>query len=123
MAIDFALGAYRRHGDNNFISNPVIGANLPNAPETIDRHQQRIVRAMVQHLLDHHDRFATMFSVESVRNLLRMLFRKSLQYGASIQDSRLRNAIGTRRMLKDNLSYKLSPFRRLVSRLRALVAD
>jgi len=123
LAIGSALGAYRRHGRNSFISNPVMGTNLPTAPSTIKRHHEIIIRVMLQQLLDHHDRFAAVFSVESVRNLLRILFRKSLQYNLSIEDSRLRSAIGTRRMFEDKVNAKLSFFRRLVSRLRALVAE
>jgi glycosyltransferase involved in cell wall biosynthesis len=122
LEIGSALGAYRRHGGNNFISNPVIGTNLPSAPSTIKRHHEIIIRVMLQHLLDNRDRFAAAFSVESVRNLLRILFRKSLQYNLSIEDSRLRSVIGSRRMFEDKVNAKLSFFRRLVSRLRALGA-
>jgi glycosyltransferase involved in cell wall biosynthesis len=118
LAIGSALGAYRRHGSNSFVSSPVMGTNLPCAPPTMKEYDQKIVRVMLRHLLDHHDRFATAFSDEYVRNLLRILFRKCLQYDVSIQDVRLRSVIGARRMLEDRVYVKLSFLRRLVSRLR-----
>jgi glycosyltransferase involved in cell wall biosynthesis len=123
LAISSALGAYRRHGKNNFVSSPVMGTNQPCATPMIKQYDQRIVRVMLRHLLDHHDRFAAEFSDESVRRLVRILFRKSLQYGVSIRDSRLRGVLGARRMLEDRVRVKLSFLRRLISRLRARVAD
>ena len=45
LAIGSALGAYRRHGYNNFADNSVVGTNLPCAAPTALRHsEQKIVR-------------------------------------------------------------------------------
>jgi hypothetical protein len=114
LAIGSALGAYRRHGNNNFANNPVMGNNFPRAPQAITRHHQSIVRIMLDHLLEHYDHFAVMFSEASARGLVRILFRKTLQYNIAIQDSRLRGVLGRRRMLEEKIKAKLSLVRRLV---------
>ena len=100
LALKSVLGAYRQHGINNFVNNPIMGTNLPSSPRAIRRHHQKVVRVMLQHLLDHHDRFATLFSDESVRKLLRILFRTCLQYGDPMRDARLRERLGIRRISK-----------------------
>jgi glycosyltransferase involved in cell wall biosynthesis len=109
FALASALGAYRRHGYNNFANNSVVGINLPCAAPTAQWHSERkIVQAMLHHLLDHYDRFVLAFSDASVRTFVRILFRKSLRYNIAIEDPRLHSVLGTRWMLEDRVNVKAS---------------
>jgi len=123
LVIGSALSAYRRHGNNSYSTNPVVGHPLPGALTTIVRHQEIIVRAMLDHLLGHYDHFAAVFSDASVRGLVRALFRKTLQYNVAIQDSRLRGVIGRRRMLEDKMRAKISFLSQLVPWRALMRAD
>ena len=113
LAIGSALGAYRRHGQNNFSNNPVLGHDFPGVPTEITRHLQTIVSAMLGHLLDNYDRFAAIFSDARVRGFVDILFRTSLQNNIAIKDPRLRRVLGRRRMFEDKMKAKLSVLRRL----------
>ena len=109
LAIGSALGAYRRHGYNNFASNSVVGTNLPCAAPTALRHsEQKTVQAMLHHLLNHYDRFVKAFTEASARTFVRILFRKSLRYNIAIEDPRLHSVLGTRWMLEDRVKVKAS---------------
>jgi glycosyltransferase involved in cell wall biosynthesis len=126
LVIGSALGAYRRHGNNNFGHNPVIGnsvmgTDLACAPSTITRLQQEVVRAMLDHLLDHHDRFTSVFANQNVRSLIRILFIRSLRENIPIRNSRLRSVLGTRGILEAKVKVKLSFIRRIaLAGLRSL---
>ena len=48
------------------------------------------------------------FTDARVRTLVRILFRKSLQYNIAIEDSRLHGVLGTRWILEDRVKVKAS---------------
>ena len=122
LAIGSALGAYRRHGHNNFAKNSVVGTNQPCAAPTAEWHsEQKIVSAMLHHLLNHYDRFAIAFSNARVRTFVRILFRKSLRYNIVIEDPRLHRVLGTRWMLQDRAKVKASFLHRTCRRKTAIL--
>ncbi len=100
LAIDAALGSYRRHGSNSFASNAVTGLGLPCAPATIVRHQKTIISIMLHHLLDNYDRFSLVFSTGDVRRLIRILFTRALRDHVAVHESGLHRVLGPRRMLE-----------------------
>ena len=106
LAINSALGAYRRHGDNNFVSNPIMGSDLPSAPSAITRHQKTVLGVMLRHLLDHYDQFKTIFAAGYVRELVRILFIKALRENLPIGDPRIRTILGARGMFKAKIKAK-----------------
>ena len=113
LALGSALGAYRRHGHNNFANNSVVGPTLPCAAPTAMRHSEmKIIQTMLHHLLNHYDRFVIAFSEVRVRTLVRILFRKSLRYNIAIEDPRLQSVLGTRWMLEERLKAKALSFQR-----------
>ena len=107
LVIDSALGAYRRHGYNNFANNLVIGTNQPCAAPTVVWHsEQKTVHVMLRHLLANYERFVTAFSDARVRTLVRILYRKSLRYNIAIENLRLHRVLGARWMLEDIAKIK-----------------
>lgn len=63
-------GCYRRHGENNFGDNPVIGA--VNSVGCLDRHPPHddFRRVMMQHLLQNYARFYRIYMEKGVASLL-----------------------------------------------------
>jgi len=117
LAIGSALGAYRRHGNNSFANNAVMGAGLACAPATITRHQKTIISTMLRHLTDHYDKFAIVFPNGDVRHLIRVLFTRALRDRIPIRDPRLRGILGGRGMLEAKSKAKLFFINRLLLRL------
>jgi glycosyltransferase involved in cell wall biosynthesis len=118
LSIGAALGAYRRHGKNNFASNPVMGLNNTSAPLAAMRHHKVVIDVMLRHLIDQYDRFATVFPVSDVRRLIRILFAKALREKISVEDPRLRNIIGIGDILRIRTRVGLSFLRPLLRVLK-----
>jgi glycosyltransferase involved in cell wall biosynthesis len=119
LAIRSALGAYRRHGNNNFASNPVMGSDVPCAPSAIARHQTAVVSLMIHHLLDHRDRFEAIFPYADMRRLVRILYTMALRENVSIRHRYLHRELGIRGILEANARARLSFLRPIVSKLRS----
>ncbi len=68
-------GCYRRHGENNFGSNPIIGA--VNSVGCLDRHppHDEFRWAMINHILENHPRFYRIYMEKGVVRLLCRLAR------------------------------------------------
>jgi len=68
-------GCYRRHGENNFSANPLVGAI--NALGDVARHppHDAFRRAMIAHVLAHYDRFRPIFGPVGVLVMLYRLAR------------------------------------------------
>ena len=118
LAIGSALGAYRRHGKNNFSNNLVVGNNQPTTPIAIVRYQRSIVGGMLHHVLENYDDFVVVFSDITTREFVRTLFRQTLRYNIAVRDPRLRAVLGRRRMFTEKIKARLSFLRRLVPRGR-----
>jgi glycosyltransferase involved in cell wall biosynthesis len=105
IVLDEALGAYRRHGKNNFSTLPVLGAmTLHSASEM----QPFLVQeAMLRHLLDQQDAFSAMFGKSRVRKFVRAHFRYLLAYGRAIDEVRIRALLGRSRYWRDRLRIGL----------------
>jgi glycosyltransferase involved in cell wall biosynthesis len=113
LSIGSALGAYRRHRNNNYANNPVVGYFSSPAASATKQHHQIVADVTLRHLLDHYDRFSTVFAPADVRELVRIFFTKALLENLSIRDPRLRAVLGTRRVLEAKLRARLSFFGRL----------
>jgi glycosyltransferase involved in cell wall biosynthesis len=118
LAIRSALGAYRRHGSNNFASNPVMGSDVPCAPSAITRHHTTVVSLMIHHLLDHRDRFEAVFPYANMRRFVRILYTMALQENVSIRNPNLRSELGARGIFEANVRARLSFLRPIISTLR-----
>ncbi len=70
LLIPAILGCYRRHGGNNFGSNPVLGAL--NSVGSMDNHPPHAAfrRAMLAHILAGKERFRAIFGPTDLRRLL-----------------------------------------------------
>jgi hypothetical protein len=112
LAINLPLGAYRRHGQNNFASLPVLGTTglAPLAATAGNAHN--VYRAMMQHLLDANEQMCRAFSPALVRLRVRTLFRLSLQTGFAIDDPRLAAIVGPGRLTRDRMRAKIGFLRR-----------
>ena len=115
FVIERTLGAYRRHGKNNYSSLPVFGspgsASVTGGRQNFDR----VLKSMLEHLLDANDRLADAFSPDTVRQRLRSVFRLFLRFGMTVEDPRLVAVLGRRRVLLDRLQSRI---RFLRARLR-----
>ena len=100
LAIGSALGAYRRHGNNNFASNLIMGSGLPSTPSMLMRQHKTVISVMLNHLISQYDRLATVFPGSDAGRLVRILVTKALREDIPIQDNRLRELLGTRGMLE-----------------------
>lgn len=107
FVIERTLGAYRRHGKNNYSSLPVFGS--PGSAPVIAGRQNfdRVYKSMLAHLLDAHDRLADAFSPGVVRQRLRAVFRLFLRFGMTADDPRLVTIIGRRRVLLDRVRSRI----------------
>jgi glycosyltransferase involved in cell wall biosynthesis len=123
LVIKNALGAYRRHGKNNFSSLPVFGS-AGSAPSRISEKAQNVVRwtaheqqkivyrAMLEHLLEANEQFAAAFSPPLVRKRVRTLFQHLLHQGIVVDDPGLIAVIGRRRVTTDRIKARLGLLRR-----------
>jgi glycosyltransferase involved in cell wall biosynthesis len=56
------LGCYRRHGANSFSKNRIVGGQHPTGDMRTHPHHASIRQAMVDHLLNHSDRFISVLA-------------------------------------------------------------
>ena len=113
LAIGSALGAYRRHGNNNFASNPIMGSRWFSSLRQSRYDKKTVVSVMIYHLLDNYDRFSSVSSSADVRKLVRILYSMALRDNVSIQVPHLRAVLGTRGMVEAKVRTRLSFLRRL----------
>jgi glycosyltransferase involved in cell wall biosynthesis len=112
LAIDGPLGAYRRHGRNNFARLPVLGTSGLASVAATAENIQNVYRAMMQQLLDAGDRISALFSSALVRTRARTLSRIFLEMGFAIDDPRLPAIIGRGRLRRDRIRAKFAFLRR-----------
>lgn len=118
LAIRSALGAYRRHGNNNFASNLVMGSDAPCAPSVITRNQNTVVSVMINHLLDYRDRFRATFPHADMRRIVRILYATALRENVLIRHRDLRSELGARGLFEARARIHLSFLRPVISKLR-----
>lgn len=106
LVIRNALGAYRRHGKNNFSSLPVFGSPGSTPMSRMIENRQNAYRAMLEHVLEASDRLSAAFGPGAVPKCTRRLFRDFLRRGIALNDPRLVAVIGWRRVLSDRLRAK-----------------
>jgi glycosyltransferase involved in cell wall biosynthesis len=112
LVIRTPLGAYRRHGGNNFAGLPVLGSSgLANIAATL-KNKQNVYRAMLDHVLGASDRLGEAFSPRLVSLRARMLLRLFLQQGITIDDPRLDAIVGRQRVRRDRMRAKIGFLRR-----------
>jgi glycosyltransferase involved in cell wall biosynthesis len=114
LIIEQALGAYRRHGANQFAYLPVVGGggNLMTSIAWLRQNDDVIVQSMLAHLLRCYETFANVFPPAKVRKLIRTLFRKLLRNNLAVEDPKLREVLGAGRVLRDRLRSKVSFLKR-----------
>jgi hypothetical protein len=110
--LEDALGAYRRHGLNNFAQQPVIGTWALFAPAGKWAFAQEIYQMMLQHLLDRFDDLAAVFMPARVRTLIRFVFRELLSAGERVDDPRISARLGIGRVWRDRVRLRLRRIRR-----------
>jgi glycosyltransferase involved in cell wall biosynthesis len=111
-----ALGAYRRHGMNQFSSLPVSGAPGSAPISKVIANAQNAYRAMFEHLLTANQRISSVLTPASTRKCARSLFRYLLLQEIVIEDPRLNALIGRRRMMQDRILAKTGFLRRQLRR-------
>jgi glycosyltransferase involved in cell wall biosynthesis len=112
LVIETALGAYRRHGGNNFASLPIVGSpGLADVAATV-KNLQNVHRAMLDHILGASDRLGEAFSPGLVGSRARTLLRLFLQQGITIDDPRLDTIVGRQRVRRDRMRAKIGFLRR-----------
>jgi len=107
IVLDEALGAYRRHGDNNFSSLPVVGAMALHPAVDGEMLPFEVPEAILRHLLDRQDAFSALFGRPTVRRFVRAYFRYLLAYGRAIDGRRISAALGRSRYWRDRLRIGL----------------
>jgi len=107
IVLDEALGAYRRHGENNFSTLPVLGAMT--LQSAVDREMQPFLvqEAVLRHVLDQLDAFSAIFGRSRVRKFARAYFRYLLAYGRVVDKPRIRALLGRSRYWRDRLRIGL----------------
>jgi glycosyltransferase involved in cell wall biosynthesis len=106
------LGAYRRHGQNNFSSLPILGqsGSAPVAAAVANLRNSNL--AILEHMLEASDRISAIFSPALYRKRLRLLFRLFLIRGEVPQDPKIASIVGNRRLFTDRLLAKVGFLRR-----------
>jgi glycosyltransferase involved in cell wall biosynthesis len=112
FAIDIPLGAYRRHGENNFANLPVLGTGGLAPLEATATNVYNVYRTMMEHLLNANARISKVFSPALVRLRVRALFRVLLQMGFAFDDPRLAGIVGQGRLKRDRMRAKIGFLRR-----------
>jgi glycosyltransferase involved in cell wall biosynthesis len=107
-----ALGVYRRHGENNFSSLPVLGhTGLANS-DVAFKNLRNVQRAMLEHLLSANDLLSAAFSPAVVRKRARSLHRNLLLLGLDVDTPPATRIIGRGQLMRDRFRAKIGFLRR-----------
>jgi glycosyltransferase involved in cell wall biosynthesis len=107
IVLEETLGAYRRHGENNFSTLPVVGAMMLRPAVDGEMQPFLVQEAILRHLLDQQDAFSAMFGKSRVRKFVRAHFRYLLAYGRAVDGPRIRALLGRSRYWRDRLRIGL----------------
>lgn len=92
MLIPDVHGCYRRHGNNCFSGNPIVGGRLPTG-DMNGHPKHNLVRAhILKHLLAHRDKFVT------------LLGEDNFAYAIARADNPIRTLLGTEQYLRTSCS-------------------
>jgi glycosyltransferase involved in cell wall biosynthesis len=117
ILLDHALGAYRRHGRNQFAALPVFGFPSFIAPYKIWRsHVDNNIKVILDHLIVHRDAFESVFENSRVRELIKTTVRILLERDHRIENPRVKDAVGVLWMLRARVKALV---RRLILQFRS----
>jgi glycosyltransferase involved in cell wall biosynthesis len=117
IVLDEALGAYRRHGENNFSNLPVLGVPILRSATGGEMHFFDVHQMMLRHLLDQYEVFVSTFGKSVVRKLVRTLFGYLLGQGQPVDGRRIRAIIGRSRYYRDIIRIVFRRLRRRAPRV------
>jgi glycosyltransferase involved in cell wall biosynthesis len=109
------LGAYRRHGKNNFSYLPVLGSPGTSPMAAHIENSRNAYRTMLEHILEANEKLSIAFAPAIVRKRARLLFRFFLREGIAIDDPRLDAVIGKGRVARDRMRARIGFLRRKLS--------
>ena len=112
IVINETLGAYRRHGGNQFAKLPVLGARAFHPGTGREPEQLRVLQTTLQHVLDRKDDFLAIFGRPAVRRFVRAYFRYLRSRSAEVDGPRIRAVIGRSRYYRDQFRHFLGLQRR-----------